>query len=498
MPLRRSEEYPLINADSGGDKPLDKPAVIPVEWNVSCTPTRPSWISRWPQFVSACWMSIVLLTIMFVIFYAFGSIYRLQSVIHKYESKPTGEVYYHYVLPRDNSVQFKTFTNYLSFMATEYPLLNFNVRVLIDNAPQSPIYKIPKKSLFSETFFPEYTGSVRYVFIKNNDRDIQELQRKHPNVKVSVLCLSKYTAKTPFQYNRWRSIPSIYLPFYVSAYEVWKNGGIGLNLLTENQRFHLMRRIDFKLDTLLKQHSKSVDLTKYTQALEKIDVIDEREFFALFFDAFNEIPRMMIQTINFGIASDNGNLRPVQMTSVKVKRSISSNEILENTPNDTKTNISYIKTHDTINKENESNDTTQINNTTDVNNNTVIIQNNSGIVKEHAYPNNEILLRNTPIQYNFHKYEISRLLDNIPAFVDIENTPDLYNKKNYQNNYLTLSSDGTVVAAYSRNHQFLSKMLFKPRPHLSPRYVISNTLHQSCFRSNRADYCDSIKILNNL
>ncbi|CAH2037417.1 unnamed protein product, partial [Iphiclides podalirius] len=112
---KEGEQYPLLKADSGGgdgNTSLSQPPLNDVTsvCNITRTPKR-SWIDRWPEFFSACWIAFILFCfgISFLAFFTLGvNVFRRQPLlITKHNaSKQASTVFYHHIIPGGSYVPF--------------------------------------------------------------------------------------------------------------------------------------------------------------------------------------------------------------------------------------------------------------------------------------------------------------------------------------------------------------------------------------------------------
>ncbi|XP_034830544.2 uncharacterized protein [Maniola hyperantus] len=339
--VQRDEQYPLLKVESGsGDNVMKTqlPSKIASSgWHVTCTPKQ-SWSSRWPEFVSACWMTTIVMLISFLILFALGmSVFRRQPVVivRCNDSRPASDVFYHHIVSRDAYVPFSLFSEYISYMAKQYPLLHFNVYFLIDDSWQNSVQG-SRHLRFLKRLVPQIAGPFNNIFGQNYKREIKEFQRRYQNVNITVMYLSKYMAMTPLGY-KWRIIPPNYLSFYARIYAIWQNGGIGFDLITFNDQFIQNRALDRGIDTILQQHNDGIKSEKYADTFNSLDNQEESELFSMLFNLMNQI---LNETCSF-FGADSTDVKVVNNTRV-IRTHRSKRDI---TVNDTDTSNIEVKNH---------------------------------------------------------------------------------------------------------------------------------------------------------
>lgn len=444
-------------------------------------------------------MTFILLAVSFLVFYALGmSAYRRQPIVivrsNDTNIKQGSDVFYHHVIARSAYVPFTLFSDYLSFMATQYPFLRFNVYFLIDDSWHT---KYPHP-IFLNRLVPHLSNSFKTAFNQNHQKDIRVFQKRYQNVKINVMYLSKYMAMTPLRF-KWKMIPQSYLSFYARIYEIWQNGGIGFDLVTFNDNFNINKRLDQRIDTILKQHSNGFDVGKYEDVLDSLDNEEQNDLFSMFFNLMNNI---LNETRLFLNTDFTGNATPV------------NKNLIDNTRRN-KRDMGYI-VHNNTSKNFTLNKNVSILKKID-HNDSLISDNSSTTIKnitESSFNNSIEEIK----QYDIKLPNISGHLPQIWFFYDISNYPDdsspsfllpkLYlqsseasknivaNSK--KSNYLSLSPDGLFIAASSRHHPFLAQLFSSSCHRLSPKYAIKDTLFSQCSGFLRDDiYCENIRLIYN-
>lgn len=450
-------------------------------------------------------MTIVLLAISFVVFYALGmSAYRRHPVIvvRCNDTKPASNVYYHSIISQD-FVPFSIYSEYLSFMATKYPLLNFYIIFLIDDAWHMPVQSSWQPNLIKR-LVPRIAGSFNSVLTQSNNREIRNFQRRFQNVNVSVMYLSKYMGMTPLRHG-WRMIPSRYLTFYARVYEIWQNGGVGFDLVTFNNQYNSNQELDRRVDAILKQHSNGIETNKYATVINSFDKDEDNEIFSMFLEFVNHILNQTSTFLNIDTTKDMKFLDDnFVVKSQRKKRHVpvlTNNELndMNNSTllsNDTSQNIIKVS-NITINKEN--------NNITE--NSESMIKNktsNNTIDYMMGYDSKVKNISNMGMPQVLFFYDLSGFSDETgPKYLVqqglINSVPEYPDRKKQKFNYLLLSPEGNFVAAVSRHHPFLAQLFTSACHKLDPSYAIKNTLLNQCSRFLRDDvYCESIRIIYNV
>ncbi|XP_049868788.1 uncharacterized protein LOC126368707 isoform X2 [Pectinophora gossypiella] len=307
---KNDEQFPLLMVAGAGDGTVRAPpSTVPSLWNSTCTvPPRRPWSDRWPEYLSTCWMTFILLGISFLVFYAIGMVmvYKHDAYIFVKcnDTKPATDVFCHSLVPRGTIVPLAAYSAYLANVAVRYPNLRFNIYFLIDDSGQ---YQAAKRNIYNKLYpYDNFYDESVAIF---NRREIREFQRKHPNVNITIMLLSKYMATTPLKY-KWRSIPVSYLPFYVRVFSVWLSGGVGLDLATYNELYLTGHdRSNRRTNAILKQHNDGITAEKYIETLNKIESDVQTEFVSTFFTMvqkmFNETLSIFNKTFALPFAAEN-------------------------------------------------------------------------------------------------------------------------------------------------------------------------------------------------
>ncbi|XP_039754564.1 uncharacterized protein LOC120629637 [Pararge aegeria] len=522
--IKRDEEYPLLKVESGsGDNVMKAqvPSTIPASgWHVTCT-SKQFWCSRWPEFVYACWMTTILLAISFLVFYALGmSTYRRNAVVivRCNDSKPASDVFYHHIIPRDAYVPYSLFSEYLSYMATHYPFLRFNVYFLIDDSGQNTIQD-SGHTIFFERLMPQITGPFNRIFGQNYKRELKDFQRRYENVNINVMYLTKYMATTPLRY-KWKTFSSNHLSFFARIYAVWQNGGIGFDLTTFNNQFNHNQAIDHRLDAILKQHNNGIKSEKYADTFNYLDNQDQNELFSMFFNMINQI---LNETSSF-FGADSPDIKVINNTPV-LRTQRSKREILNNhtaTVN-VKVKLGNHSTNDNVNETSKiSVNLTSLSNKINIskdNNNTSNGKVNDEVINPHEVLQHDLL--KIPNVDNFNAdnmphvllfYDIYGFSDDIgpsysfpkyyapadPVSIKKPLVKSATQPMQRNSNYLSLTPEGHFVAASSRHHPFLAQLFSSGCQRVSPQFAIKNTLLNQCSGVRDDIYCENIRLIYNV
>ncbi|XP_072931967.1 uncharacterized protein [Epargyreus clarus] len=531
--IKRDEQYPLLKVDVGGgdmSPPQQPPStIITPGWNVACVPKR-SWLDRWPELISACWMTLILLGITFLVFYALGmSAYRRQPliIVHCNTSKPENNMYFHHIVPRGSFVPFTLYSDYLSSMAMEYPLMRINVFFLIDDSLHMPGYG-PKHSIMFKRFGPSMFNEA-YTMSERDKQELKVFQQRYGNVNITIMPLSYYMAMTPLRY-KWKMIPLYYLPFYARIYAVWAYGGIGLDLISFNNKFNNHQMPDRRITAIIKQHNSGIEEKKYIQTLNTINCEEQTEFFNLFYNLISNIfnntysffdnvtfnppvtteTNNRLVTVSRNYRNKREDMEIIQKNTTELKRNEIVNDIINNTkiPNNIETDFYALIV-------NSSNNAMKVTNSSiislEVKENTTTAKQEKTIKIATVAGNNlNITKMGTEIPHVVLFYDFSVLSDGVgPSYFlpDVFQPPMPVFKNNFRREatkntnkppyFLSMTSDGVFVAATSRHHPFLGTLLSSGCKRFNPKFAIEDTALSQCSGLLRNDvYCDNIFILD--
>ncbi|CAH0723386.1 unnamed protein product, partial [Brenthis ino] len=485
--MKRDEQFPLLKVEGGGGdskvQAPSSPTTTSPGWNVTCS-SKQSWCKRWPEFISTCWMTIMLLAISILVIYALAMRPQHPVVIVKCnDTKPASGVFYHSILSQDY-VPFTFYSQYLSFMAREYPLLRFQVYFLIDDRQPKLINRL----------IPHIAGSFNTVFKQNNKREIRDFQKRFQNININVTYLSKYMEMTPLRF-KWKTIPRRYLTFYARIYEIWQNGGVGFDLVTVNNQFNINQDLDYKIDAILKEHSKGIEPDKYANVINSFDKDEQNEVFSMFLDFIDNVFNQTRSFFNVNIKNieDNFEIR----TQRKKREAVLNNNEIDFINKDT--NLSNYSNQNFNTVSNITIDTKE-GNVTKINSS---INNEIDLIKRYDVKVKNISLF-TEIPKVLFFYDISTFSDEIgPAYLMpdrvISSVPKLSGPGKQKPNYLLLSPEGYFVAASSRHHPFLAQLFSSGCHRLDPKFAIKETLLNQCSGFFSDDvYCENIRIIHNI
>ncbi|XP_023941331.2 uncharacterized protein LOC112048152 [Bicyclus anynana] len=517
--VKRDEEYPLLKVESGGgDNVLRSQAPTTIAasgWHVTCTPKQ-SWCSRWPEFVSACWMTIILLAISFLVFCALGmSAYRRQPVVvvKCNDTKPASEVFYHHIIPRDAHVPLSIFSEYLSHMARQYPLLRINVNFLIDDSWQNSFQdsRLLSARLLNR-LIPPIARPFSSIFGLDYKREIRDFQRIYENVNISVMVLSKYMARTPLRY-KWRTIPPNYLSFYARIYAIWQYGGIGFDFVTFNNQFHRNQAIDSRLDAILKQHNDGIRTEAYADnTFNYPEIQAQTEIFSMFFNIVNQI----LNETSLFFGADNQDIKELNNTPLvrthRIKRDIAINK------KNTTVNFKIENRTNSNNLNHSNNITEKIKNLTKniskENNDSNYRKGLDELMNQHEVFHHLLRMQNdsklnVDVPQVVLFYDVIGFSDDVgPSYsypktfapadlVSIKGPSLKYATIQGQSKpkYLSLTPEGHFIAASSRHHPFLAQLFSSGCQRFSPQFAIKDTLLSQCSGIRDDVYCDNIRVL---
>ncbi|XP_013169071.1 PREDICTED: uncharacterized protein LOC106118860 [Papilio xuthus] len=538
--IKDGEQYPLLKVDSGGSDgcirvPPAPPCIITSVCHTTRTPKQ-SWIDRWPEFISACWITFILIGISFLAFYTLGiNAYRRQPMIINRcnASKLASTVTYHHIVPRGSYVSFLVYSDYISSIAQQYPLLHINVFFLMDDSSQTPIQGSRHTRFYNKLI--QSTSNILDIFDQNNKKDIRIIQKKYPNVNVTMMLLSKYMALTPHRY-KWRTIPMHFLNFYVRAFTVWQYGGISMDLTTYNDIFNMHRHPDRRMSAILRQHNDGIESEKYLNALKKINEEEQNEFFAMFnlliHHVLNETCSFFNRSLWYNSEAVPGlSVNKHAIRSQRNKRdsrvtyegesdlynwAIGVTTTMKSNTTEFKENLTYANASSNLNDTATSiiATTTEVTNETITTENTTSFENNTK--QSVAGLDKLVNLTNTldGLLPNIIFYDISILTDSIPnipfpaEFISLPKPVNQFDSSeivtenlNIYDHQITLpvlviSTDGTFVAAPTRRHPMLAYLLSFGCERVSPILAINRAMMSQCTGIFKNDmHCDNIYVL---
>ncbi|KAJ8728164.1 hypothetical protein PYW08_016549 [Mythimna loreyi] len=539
---RHDEQYPLLKvAGGGGDGGVhhQPPQALPGPgWGVTCAPKK-SWSFRWPEYISTCWMTLILFGISFLVFYALGmEVYRRQAIliIKCNATKPASDVYYHHIVRRGSACPFMLYADYLSNVATQYPSLHFHVIFLVDDSLYPTAYHGQRIKLF-KNFIPR-NPSYPFVKVSGTDgrREIADFERKHQNVNVTIMSINKFMSRTPSMIYNWKSIPLSYMSFYMRVISVWENGGVAMDLNHFNNYFINRKCVDRRISAILKQHNDGIKVEEYTNALNKIDREEEFEFFNIFYglvhQILNETRTFFTKSFQFPqITAENGGPQsdpiihtnrhkrdaPTLMNDNKNNKSEAVSNVYVETINSTKEtdlkkneyqlsnpDVALEKLKLTINDAFKS---LQMNTSNTVNG----INKTEGLNKSDTQT--EMNKKpDSPQVVLFYDFSVFSDGSAAPSYVvpkTLIHNDFRQNKKNpdfvkagksgnEEVQLLAIDSDGMFVAASSRLHPFLGHLISAGPgcQRVRPKYAIQDTLLTQCSGLFTEDsYCNNIYLL---
>ncbi|XP_068632144.1 uncharacterized protein [Battus philenor] len=544
------EQYPLLKMDSGGGDNINRtpqlpPSVITSGCHITRTPKQ-SWMDRWPEFFSACWITFILIGISFLAFYTLGmNAYRRQPIIIKCNaSKQANTVHYHHIVPRGSYVPFILYSDYISSVANQYPSLSINVVFLMDDSTQNAIHGSRHTRLFNKLIQPSI-NLLDSIFDQNNKKEIRNIQKKYLNVNITVMPLSKYMALTPHRY-KWKTIPAYYLNFYIRLFTVWQYGGIAMDLTTFNNIFNINQYPDRRISAILKQHNDGLENEKYVNALKKINQEDQNEIFTMFFllihHVLNETCSFFNRTLwyNNEVNPDSTLNNPLFLSQRSKHDSHDMyakgesdlyGRIIQNIQENkgSKTPVkSMFNASDYLNNLSSSNhsknftrslEVTDFKNESEIMNGTFNIVNSvsDNVTKQPIIIGFDNIFNYSSVQGeispNIFFYDVSILTDNIPFLSEPINFVKPINQGEFQEGgmpeninlvdhppinlpILSISTDGTFIAAPSRHHPMLAYLISFASQKVSPIFAINRAMMTQCSGIMKNEmHCDNIYVL---
>lgn len=427
-------------------------------------------------------------------------------------SKPDNEVYYHHIIQQGEHVRFYLFSEYLSNMASQYSSLQFNIFFLIDDSMQYG-FKGQRPSVL-----------MKKLHIKNgyetdgmNQREIWDFHLRHPNVNITFMPLSKFMANSPLRF-KWRTISLNYLTFYARVSSVWENGGIGMDLDLFNNQYNRHQMPDRRITAILKHYNKGIKLEELAKTLNNIDQDEQNEFYKIF-------DGLVHQILNETRAFFDRSITFIQKTSSKpvVRTHRNKREVLETKqtipPNVNENgDILYIKLTNTTN-------ITIVDTPYQNNNYTALTAKNmpaseklpfEGILKSLLGDSKQENKSGNMFQNIVKKsperpdvvflYDISPFSEDIGpvAYPGLTHTSLSYfaddginSGKINKESFLSLSTEGSFIAALSKQHPFLAHMMAisGSLPRIPPRVAIQNAVKSHCSVIFSDDvYCNNIYV----
>lgn len=511
--------------------------------SIHCINDEIKAILSFTDFFSTCCIAFIVFGLSILAFYTLTvNVYRRQPLLvtngnasnHLHGSEANfNTVFYPYIIPGGSYIPFMVYSNYISNVAMQYPLLNINVIFLLDDSiPNAKHIKLLKK------LSPPSYNIHDSTLDQSNKREIGNIEKKYPNINVTIMPLSKYMAMTPHRY-KWRTFPIYYLSFYVRIFAVWRHGGIAMDLTTHNNIFNMHKHPDRRIAAIMKQHNDGFEREKYISVLKKINQDEQNELFTMFYLLINHVLNETTSFFNRSLWPDavsaNGGL-PSQsplLKSKKIKRNIvnrgergesdlyslivgnetTRNSVLLNHSD----NLSSPENHThrlVINNSRPISHTEQIINSSSTEKISIVLLNDTNKSKSSAGFNSG---SNSSIGFGelypyLVFYDVSIVSDNIPNRPEPINPPRqvassekfsrLYDNFNIFEHLpitspvLTISTDGTFVAAPSKHHPFLENLIACGFQGVSPTFVVNRALMTQCTGLFKNDvYCDNIYVL---
>ncbi|KAL4713246.1 hypothetical protein ACJJTC_013176 [Scirpophaga incertulas] len=506
-PVKNDEQYPLLKVDGGGDGRPPLPNTN--GWNVAVpTPAKKSCLNRLPELLSAYWMTGILLCIFLLILFGLGlgALRRRPLILLPCnDSLSAKEVHYHQIIPSSSAVPLSLYSEYLSYVASVYSSLRFNVNFLVDDTLQNSIHKNEKHRNVGKLF--SFWTNKQEQLDENIQNKLESFRLKYENINITVIQLSKFMAQTPLRY-KWKTIPKPYLSFYARVFTVWQRGGIGMDLHIFNKQFRYRQLPNRRIEAILKQHNKGITNDEYETALKKIDKDEQADIFELIHQiiyfpfTLNLFENSIIsnnpqvsskQQRNTRNAVINGNPKTGSNQDNKIESTLFDNNI-DNTTNLTKINI-ILPNNQNINIQNIS--SINKNETNNNKNNTF----NMSTPQKNVSETPQILL------FDFY----SLFYDNIgpsymlqgPSLYDTwttlqnkDNVKTVFNETKKLPYYLSLNLDGSFIATSLKHHPLLTYIISSGCQRISPTIAIQDAIIAQCSTYYKDDvYCSNIYII---
>ncbi|XP_073945368.1 uncharacterized protein isoform X1 [Choristoneura fumiferana] len=516
--LRSGEQHPLLKVDTGaGDVATHQPSSPTV-----CREIKKILLDRWPEVMTAYWMTLSLLGSAFLICFVLGTngYKRPPLLIRNNLSKLSGDIFCHHIIPRGGYLPFVFYTQFLSTMADEYRSMRINIIFLVDDSIRS----IEPRNMRCYNGWMGY--SSRDAFDESNKQDLLEFGKKHPNINITIGCLSKYMAMTPLRY-KWRTMPLSYLSFYARIFTVWQNGGIGMDLAAFNNHFGNKLHFDRRINEILKNHNNGLVETDYNTLLSAIDKEEENCLINFSNQIFNETIKMFNKIFSIPTAPAATEPLPVNIPVIRThraKRQLSKDDDIEittrkqSTDQSSQSSASDLKLNGTENYKETTNLELNISTSGQVKTDKMI---STLELQKHTATQEGTDLSVNVIQEPFKNdfttgmnqsdttdsenhqivlvYDLALMTDNLgplklpPAVSNTKyasNGTDHVNKTKTEAR-LALHSDGIFVAASEKMHPFLGMLLTASFSRLRPELVIQDTLYTQCTGVYRYEtYCN--------
>lgn len=414
----KNEQYPLLKVTGGlGDNPKAAHDAA-----VAYSQRRPQKL-RWPEKISTCWMSLILLGICVLTLYTVGvALTRRQAAIAQRillvpasTFKPNSEVYFVQIIENKCQLPIKGQETYFKHMASSYPNLAFNVIYLVDDT-RNPFFYFPKHERFYNYMLIQNRINHKYIF------------DEMPNIKISIMSLNKYLSSS-LRF-KWNTIPRYLATLYARIYTVWQYGGISMDFNYYYNKFIKNEDMGYEIKNILNQFNNGLIVRKDINSIEPM--LNSDSLASLFDQVFAVIDYSFSWYSNGAMNNSIGNILP------NTKKS-NVNKLNENLTEVTTTKI-----------EKMTNETLSMNETKNLNEESPFIKNATNItsidnnkVKHHK--SRTLFYVIDPIEpvysYLFSKTQVKN-----------ENYGDLRKK-------VLIDTNATFIASYSKNNPFLRHLL---------------------------------------
>lgn len=194
---------------------------------------------------------------------------------HRAKGSANQKVSLQYIINRVTDVPFSTFTEVLSEMAVKYPKLKFEVHFYLSDAKKDFAFKQGWTIMNNE-----------------NKNQIVAFVTSYKNVIVRFRNLSEIMAPTPLRYI-WEYMSLTYLTFYASVYEVWRCGGIAMDLdiLVKNSLY--ARPLESRIENILQCFNEGREVQNsniaYDDGPKVAASTNELKIKIFFFDIFEQL-----------------------------------------------------------------------------------------------------------------------------------------------------------------------------------------------------------------
>lgn len=429
-----------------------------------------------------------------------------------HHNKPESEIFYHHIVETGKPIPFQFYSDYLSDMSSIYPYLRINVFFLTDDSHQSYMR------------WPRHTRLNKFVATSTNHKVdenlklyIEDFEKSHQNVNITITPLSKYMTTTPLKY-KWRTIPISYLTFYLRIYAVWQQGGIGIDLPIFYNKYMNNEQRDEKYNEVLRNFNENIDNPVINHNVLRQDDGDlSMLLFGL--NLINQVWNETRSFLNYSLpwSGFDKYFKNCTLKSQDIHRN--KREVTNLNINDTKVIKNNI-TNSSIAEENKNNPNASVLKTFvkllekrpldhiivhDKKVNAIETSNRTNVTTIEPLNVNKSTANNLGQPQMFLFYDFSVMSDavgpsfNIPqsAFGDeVPMFPDIRKQSEDSSQHLFIDSDGNFIASLLRFHPFLGHLISTGNKRLSPKFAIEETILTHCSGIFHTDsYCNNINYI---